>query len=288
MLPGQALHLPSNFPAEYQQDFQTVSQRGIEPSPSAPTSSPPLNIIVLVMESVGTRHLGIYGSHYPTTPTLEAEAGNEIIFQNIYSPVQNSANALVALTLSMYTGITWREMTVDQPAVPGVSLAQKLHDRGYRTAFYSAADNAFANQSGFLRNRGYDTVADYHSLPSGYALKSWGTEDRLLIDGMLQWIDRDPAKPFFLFGWTIQSHDPYFLAPGQEKIDFFQGDPPPNHERLGRYLNTLHNLDHQIGRLFDALRTRRPGRSNARRPDRRSRRILWPAPQHLWTRRPGV
>jgi lipoteichoic acid synthase len=45
--------------------------------------------------------------------------------------------------------------------------------------------------------------------------------------------------------------------PGRPLVDFFAGGPRPDNEwDLGRYLNTLHYVDEQLGRLFDGLRER--------------------------------
>jgi arylsulfatase A-like enzyme len=58
--------------------------------------------------------------------------------------------------------------------------------------------------------------------------------------------------------WTAQSHHPYEPSPGRPFVDFFQGGPlPPDDYDLGRYLNTLREVDSQLGRIFDGLRERK-------------------------------
>ena len=57
--------------------------------------------------------------------------------------------------------------------------------------------------------------------------------------------------------WTQASHHPYDPQPGQAETDFFAGRPEPEDAwDLGRYLNTLAEVDRQLGRLFDGLRER--------------------------------
>jgi arylsulfatase A-like enzyme len=53
------------------------------------------------------------------------------------------------------------------------------------------------------------------------------------------------------------SHHPYEPMTGEPLIDFFKGELPPDDYDLGRYLNTLHDVDGQLGRIFDGLRRRR-------------------------------
>jgi arylsulfatase A-like enzyme len=77
------------------------------------------------------------------------------------------------------------------------------------------------------------------------------------MDRTLEWIDRDPKRPFYGVVWTQQSHHPYDPAPGQENVDFFREGPvPPDDWDLGRYLNTVRDADRQLGRLFAGLRER--------------------------------
>ena len=57
-------------------------------------------------------------------------------------------------------GLTYKEATRESPAMAGMSLADILRARGYRTAFISSGDNDYANQGGFLKNRGFEEVWD--------------------------------------------------------------------------------------------------------------------------------
>ncbi len=76
------------------------------------------------------------------------------------------------------------------------------------------------------------------------------------MDGLLDWIDQGREKPFYAMAWTTMSHHPYEPRPGQPLIDFFKGNLPEDDYDLGRHLNTLQQVDHELGRLFDGLRER--------------------------------
>lgn len=261
---GGTVELSLAFPEEYLSDFHTVGER--PGGPGAPGTlnleKPPRNVILLVLESTSTQYLDVYGSKYGVTPRLAAEAANSLVFDNFYCLVGLTANAEVAINLAIYPGMTWREYTVEHPKLPGTSLADVLRSRGYRTSFIHNGDLEYTNQREFLTGRGYDDLWDYHDLGCGEPgtaernYFSWGVEDRCLVDGVLNWIDRDRQKPFFALAWTIQAHHPYTLVP-EEEIDFFKGDVPPGDTySLGLYLNVLRETDRQIGRLLDGLRER--------------------------------
>jgi lipoteichoic acid synthase len=163
---------------------------------------------------------------------------------------------MAAITLSLFPYMTWREYTVEYPGMPGTSLADVLKPKGYRTAFMTSGDISYAGAGGFLQNRGFDDVLDQTSLGCT-PQTSWGCEDRHLVDGLLEWIDRDCETPFFVMAWTAQSHHPYEPSADRPFVDFFEGRPlPPDDYDLGRYLNTLVEVDHQLGRVFRGLRER--------------------------------
>jgi arylsulfatase A-like enzyme len=216
----------------------------------------PRNVILLVLESTAARYLSVYGSRYGTTPRLQAESRHSLVFDNFYCHFGLTSHSLVALTLSIYPGMTWREYTVERPDLPGTTVAEILQPRGYRSAFIHSGDLAYSNQVGFLSNRGFEDLWDFRDLGCGPASFSWGVEDRCLIDGMLKWIDQDRERPFYLMGWTIQTHHPYPLSEGQPALDLLQGEQPPDAYDLSRYLNVLHEVDRQIGRLLAGLRSR--------------------------------
>ena len=248
------------FPPEDLEDFQTGRERTEQLPPITGFSHRPRNVIVLVMESTATQYLNNYrGPFADVTPRLREEAAHSLIFDNFHCHVGLTANAVVAISLSIYPGMTWREYTLEHPRLPGKTVAEVLQPLGYRTAFIHNGDLGYTNQGEFLHGRGFDVMWDYRNLdggvpdPNGF---SWGVEDRHLVDGIFKWIDQDRDRPFFALCWTIQTHHPYTL-PVKDPIDFFHGKVPPGDDYdLDLYLNALHESDKQIGRLLDGLRER--------------------------------
>jgi arylsulfatase A-like enzyme len=238
-------------------DFKFAADRPDKGAPTPTLSRGPSNIIVICLESVATRYLSLYGSEYPTTPTLQAEAEHALVFNNFYSHVTNSGNSLFPMILSTYPPLSWREAAISHPDYPATSIANVLRERGWRTAFISAGTTQYANGEKFLANRGFDMVQDFRDSGCPY-YTDWGVEDRCMIDMMLRFIDKSPQEKFFLFGWSNQTHWPYEPSPNQTEIDFLKGDKAYGNMSwdLGRYLNAVHEADAQIGRLINELRKR--------------------------------
>jgi arylsulfatase A-like enzyme len=160
----------------------------------------------------------------------------------------------MSLAFGDYPGLPWRwRPGGDAPLPP--TLAQLTRARGYRTAYVHSGDLEWEGMGYMMEKAGFETVLGSHDLP-GPMISSWGKRDRSLFDAMLDFIDApgQAGRPFFLMGWTDQSHDPYVESPGVASIDFLPGrDDQP---RLNRYLNVLRDVDGAIGDLLDGLRRR--------------------------------
>ncbi len=262
---GAVPRMQDDFPAACLADFRPgapaaapvpAGARTVRPA-ALPRAGRPRNVLLVVLESTGTRYLSPYGSRYATTPHLAAEASHALVFDAFYAHVGLTANSLAALGLSVYPYMTWREYSQEYPDFPGETLADVLGPLGYRTAFLTSSFLDYVGLDRFLRDRGFDEVRDWNTLSDGSPATSWGGDDRVLVDRTLEWIDRDRERPFFGILWTQQSHHPYDPASGQPVIDFFSGGPlPPDDWDLGRYLNTIAEVDRQLGRLFAGLRER--------------------------------
>ena len=213
----------------------------------------PPNVILIVLESVAARWAGLNRGPYDSTPKLEAESARGLVFDNFYAHIGRSSNSLASILLSTFPKLDFGDLTAEYPRLPGTSLASVFRDRGYRTAFVTPSDLAWADWGTFLSRRGFDDVIDDHRLPCPALLSSWGMEDRCAVDGMIQFIDKDPTRPFFLMAWTQQTHHPYEPTPGVPLLEFVR-EPVVDAYDLGRYLNVLHETDRHVGRLFETVR----------------------------------
>jgi len=214
----------------------------------------PPNVILVVLESVAARWTSVNSGPYQTTPVLRAESSHGVVFENAYAHIGRSSNSLVAILLSTYPKLDFREITEQFPKLPGTSLATVFKDRGYRTAFMTPSDMSWAGWDKFLDGRGFGQVLDYRNLTNcPEMLTSWGVEDRCMVDAMVDFVGRERNAPFFLMAWTTQTHHPYEMSPGVPELDLLKEHTPDDWE-LGHYLNVIHETDHQLARVFDAVR----------------------------------
>jgi arylsulfatase A-like enzyme len=215
-------------------------------------SERPLNVILIVLESVGARWTSLHGP-YRTTPALVAESAHAIVFDNVYAHIGRSSNSLASMLLSTYPKLDFRDVTDEYPNLGGTSIASMFRARGYRTTFVTPSDLSWAGWSNFLRGRGFDAVEDLHQLSCTAPLSSWGVEDRCMLERIANLVTGAARQPFFVMGWTQQTHHPYEPTPEVPMLDLVIEHGPDDYD-LNRYLNVLRETDRHLGRLFEAIR----------------------------------
>jgi arylsulfatase A-like enzyme len=227
--------------------------RRVSASPSRTTlkARRPPNVIVVVLESVAARWTSLNGL-YDTTTRLKAESGHALVFDNAYAHIGRSSNSLAAMLLSVYPRLDFREATQAPTGAISTSLVTLFRSQGYRTAFFTPSDLQWADWNTFLSDRGFDELHDSSTLPC-HPISSWGVEDRCMIDAMISALEREPARPLFLMGWTTQTHHPYEPTPGIPFLSLLRERTPDDYD-LERYLNVLHETDRHLGRLFETVR----------------------------------
>ncbi|MFN2475040.1 MAG: sulfatase [Chthoniobacterales bacterium] len=247
---------PKDFPTEYLDEFRTVRARKItSPAGFALTQEAerPRNVIVVVLESVGTKYLGLYGNPNDITPNLSAAAQNALVFDNIYAHASFTYASFRPLNFSVYPGLPWHYALLQDARPLPKTLASLMRARGVRTGYFTSGDLDWGDQRWLLEKGGdFETLQGAADLGCPL-LSSWGTEDRCAFERLVKWIDEKPNESFFSVVWTDQTHDPFLLSPGTSR----RASPAGKFgDDVSRYLTNLAQVDAQIGRLLEALRER--------------------------------
>ena len=251
---------PKDFPPEYVDELRTFGARNIKELGhfQAPPEVPrPRNTIVVVLESIGTKYLRLYGHEDEFMPNVTAESRHALVFDNFYAHASFTFASFRPINFSVYPGLPWHYALLDNARPRPGTLAGMMRRRGARTAYLTSGDLDWGGQRWQLEGRsGFDVVEGANNLGCPQ-LSSWGTTDRCLFDRLIRWIEEDRERPFFAVCWTDQTHDPYLLGPGQTAVDLPAGKASPRFAGdLTRYLNNVREVDAQLGRLFATLRER--------------------------------
>jgi len=235
------------FPKEHLKDFRLAATRRTEP-----VAHPPRNVIVYVMESTSAQYLSLYGAQFDTTPNLCAEAAHSLLFERAYAQVGYTFCSYITLAFSVYPGLPWLYRP-DGPRPMTKALGGVLAERGYRTAFLAAANPDWGGMDYMAKSAGIREVLGPEQLAPGNQTTSWGCTDGPLVEGLMEWIAKDPSQPFYALAWTDQSHHPYTVTEDIPLVDYTENGGAVE-ELKNRYLNSIRQADHHLGRLFAFLR----------------------------------
>ncbi len=179
-----------------------------------PAVERPLNLVVVVLDTLRADHLGLYGYERDTSPHLDAFARESFVFERAESAAPWTAPSLVSLVTSLYPEVHGvrgfpnpRRMSDDV-----VTLAEVLRRHGYATAAFTEGGYAkgdFGLDQGFdsfPRKRGRRRVPDSHLF---FPSRLEGN-----IARSLRWLREHGEEPFFLFFQTYEPHMPVSRAGG--------------------------------------------------------------------------
>jgi arylsulfatase A-like enzyme len=194
----------------------------------------PLNLVMVVLDTLRADHLGLYGYERDTSPHLDALARESVVFERAESAAPWTAPSLISLVTSLYPEVHG----VRGWPYPGrmsddvVTLAEVLKRQGYSTAAFTEGGYA---KGDFGLDQGFDT---YPRNPGDDASHASNLIYSSRLEGnlarSLSWLRNHQEEPFFLFFQTYEPHIPY-RAPGEfirRYRPFY--DERKEHERVRR------------------------------------------------------
>jgi arylsulfatase A-like enzyme len=238
------------------------------------------DIVVVAVDTLRPDHLGCYGYRRPTSPSIDALARESVVFEQAYAAGIPTTPAFTTLLTGLHP---YRHRVLTHPALSRLDedvllLPQLAKAAGYLTV---GCDNLVVQGAGrgTWFARGYDHY-------SGFSYTPFSDQSTQLTDRALA-LARDAAdRPLFLFVHYWDPHTPYGPLPPYDTLHDDPGTPasvdmaevraihPDYYDafladmRLARpddynfvvaqYDGEISQVDAQIGRLLDGLRSCRP------------------------------
>ena len=258
------------------------------PTPVFGRPPAPPNVVLILADDLGWSDLGCYGADLHRTPNIDRLATESVRFTNAYaaSPVctPTRASILTGKHPARLHMTIWREAAQQrgnrkllEPVTRGdlprreTTLAEILQQAGYYTVhvgkwhlgtapYYPQAHGFRLNIGGtlwgapqtfFYPFRGDQYYRDWRYVPD---LEPSGPGDYLtdrLTDKAIEIIDRVADRPFYLNLWYHTVHTPIEGKP--ELVASFERDATGRHHRNPHYAAMVASLDHNVGRILDAL-----------------------------------
>ncbi len=228
--------------------------------PSATTASP--NVLLLVLESVRTSHLGYLGYSRATTPNLDALAARSVQMRRTWATATHSNYAQPAILSSLFPR---REHGLDvykRLDYPRVLQHDVFHRVGYRTGTISSQNEDWQGMRRFQTTDTPTTFWDSRSYggPQIETSSDQIVPDAVTVDTLVDWMERKAGTPWAVYVNLQSTHFPYRLPPGVKTpfgptgpirgpFQYFNYQPRDRAVIVNRYDNALHYVDEQIGRI---------------------------------------
>ncbi|MCY2926920.1 MAG: sulfatase [Planctomycetota bacterium] len=212
-----------------------------------PTQTHAIRHVVLIsIDTCRADHLGCYGFHRATTPSIDAVAKDAALFYRALTPVPMTTPAHSSMLTGAYPPTHGVRMNNGQRlGESSVTLATVLKQAGFRTAAFVGG---FPLDAQFGLNQGFETYDCQFSRTSDRSKTvSERTADEVNRPA-LAWLEEnaragDGGKGFFLFLHYFDPHAPY-QPPKPYAADFADD----------LYSGEIAYVDHCIGQVMDRLR----------------------------------
>ena len=205
-------------------------------------SPPPLNVLLITLDTTRADRLGCYGHSLAETPVLDRLAQQGVLFERAYAPVPLTLPSHASILTGLYPpehGLHSNGQAALPQGIP--TLATELQAAGYETGAFVAA---FVLDDKFGLQRGFKTYDDDVSLaaPTPHGDHQY-RDASLVIDAAIMWLRPRSQKPFLCWVHLFDPHYPYLAHEDQFGTQF--KDRPYDAE--------LSYVDGQIDRLISTL-----------------------------------
>lgn len=207
------------------------------------SDTPPMNVVILILESFSKEYIGAYNNGNGYTPQLDDLMSRSIVFTHAFANGKKSIEALPAIFSGIPSLMTDPYILSPYSGNEVKSIASELKPYGYTSSFFHGGKNGTMGFNSFTGSAGFDHYYGKDEYPDETDFDgNWGIFDEPYLQYVVKELDRMP-EPFLTSIFTLSSHHPYKI-PEEHKGRFPKGELPI-HETIGY-------TDHALGRFFEA------------------------------------
>jgi glucan phosphoethanolaminetransferase (alkaline phosphatase superfamily) len=241
-----------------------VSRRPIAPA-EFPVESRPLNVLVILVDSLRADQLRTFGGARDVMPAVDALAREGIAYTDCLTTATHTDYAAPSALSSHHPLRARTSHTCPaNPPYPRILLHDILKAAGWRTAIFSSQDEHWRSMANYLDTGSLDRYV--HAGAGPRPENPEGTlDDSVTTDAATRWIDEGGA-PFFACLNLQNAHAPYPVpagfarrfGPATRDFPISFGWYPREKTEVVKdlYADSLAYIDLLLGRLFDHLKER--------------------------------
>jgi lipoteichoic acid synthase len=178
------------------------------------------NIVILVVEGLGSDFMGEGAQYKGFTPFLDSLADKSLFWNNFMSNAGRSFGALPSILGSAPFG---EKGFLELKEIPNhLSLISLLKQNNYLTSYFEGGESSFDRKINYINYEGIDNITDQNNYGPEYKKTtgndegfSWGYPDAEIFKKTLTLLKPVP-QPRFDIILTISNHEP-FIIPNQQK-----------------------------------------------------------------------
>lgn len=237
----------------------------------------PPNVVLILMDDMGWRDVGFMGNTWIQTPNLDRLAARGVVFGQAYASAPNCAPTRACLMSGQYTprhgiytvvdprqpnGSPWHKMMGSESRselkTDVITVAESLQQGGYATAFFGMW-NLGRGRSGPMTpgGQGFQKVVFPENLNFGkdayFNDRGEYLSDRLM-DSVLEFVEQNQQKPFFVYLPDHAVHAPYEPKPDLlKKYEARAAEAGADRRNDPAHAATVEAVDQNVGRLLETL-----------------------------------
>jgi len=148
------------------------------------------NVILIILDSLTSRDMSLYGYHLPTTPNLERISKTWTVYENAHSTGTGTLAVMPTMLTGRYPYLDiWHQYgDLAREGEGWLSLASSLQSLGYKTAYF----------------RGEGFIPGMYHLHAGW---EWFEGGMSKVPGRY-FLDLMPGSPSFFLSWLRLQYDP--------------------------------------------------------------------------------
>ena len=216
----QELKDPAYFSPSVARNYFSALHAG-----QAESAGKPLNVVVIVVESLSKEFVGYLNPPVTYTPFLDSLCEHSLVFTRAFANGRRSIEGVPAILSSLPTMLDKAVIISNYSGNRFTSLANLLGEKGYTSAFFHGARNGSMAFDSYCKKVGFQYYFGLNQYPNQSDFDgSWGIFD----EPYLQYVNTKLSgfkQPFFGTVFTLSSHHPYALPKGYESL-FPEGTMP--------------------------------------------------------------
>ena len=219
-------------------------------------TAPPMNVILIVLESLRSYETISSEKHDSLTPNLNKMAKKGVYFKNFYSTNRVTVKSETAMLCGLLDTQKDAPLSVFHEGLDAQCLPKILASHGYHTQWIHGYTTEFFNRGKFLPSVGVKELYGIESFETdGYDIEQnigWGVPDTQLFEKALTKLEQGKT-PFFAEVLTLTNHQPFDWD--YYDIEFPDELAKPSKDVYENYKKGIYYTDYALGQFWEKFQS---------------------------------